>query len=273
MFPTNFLLNVLGQINKACDYFLQSFVRCWRKDNVVNLVIVKSVVFNVGRRHLLSPLSHHQHKRPCLSRRCRPGKLFLGRRTSYFGGKTGLSQNLFLHHIFIDGPLFIDRKPIHFGAESPVTIIRPAHCGRSWRRHENMFVLFTSHRSRGDGCGGWRLLATLWSRNQAAAAAATTVKITPRWWSDCTRRGPIPPSSFIVAKYWLTAKTTDFKICTLQRTCVFIQQSFQNFPQRRLVFVVLKCPLACVSHFVLQNSTFLHIEYLGNIAASHGNIV
>ena len=79
MFPTNFLLNVLDQINKACDYFLQSFVRSWRKDNVVNLVIVKSVVFNVGRRHLLSPLSHHQHKRPCLSRRCRPGKLFWGR--------------------------------------------------------------------------------------------------------------------------------------------------------------------------------------------------
>ena len=60
MFPTNFLLNVLDQINKACDYFLQSFVRSWRKDNVVNLVIVKSVVFNVGRRHLLSPLHHHQ---------------------------------------------------------------------------------------------------------------------------------------------------------------------------------------------------------------------
>ena len=101
MFPTNFLLNVLDQINKACDYFLQSFVGCWRKANVVNLVIVKSVVFNVGRRHLLSSLSHHQHKRPCLSCHCRPGKLFWGRELPIFGGKIAVLHKIYFYVIFL----------------------------------------------------------------------------------------------------------------------------------------------------------------------------
>ena len=33
---------------------------------------------------------------------------------------------------------------IYFATESPVSIIRAAQCGRSWPRHENMFVLFTA---------------------------------------------------------------------------------------------------------------------------------
>ena len=172
--PLNFLLNVICQIQ--VDLSLQSFVGFCRKDNVVNLVIVKSVVFNVGRRHLLSPLPSSAQATlphsPLL-----PRLTFLGGTGLHiFGGNIAVLHKIYFYIIFLSmGRYSLTESPswvtIYFATESPVSIIRPAQCGRSWPRHENMFVLFTAVTVTGAAemdAEPWQLLATPWSRNRTA---------------------------------------------------------------------------------------------------------
>ena len=234
--PLNFLLNVICQIQ--VDLWLQSFVGFCRKDNVVNLVIVKSVVFNVGRRHLLSPLPSSAQATLLHSTLLPRLTFFGGTGLHIFGGNIAVLHKIYFYIIFLSmGRYSLTESPswvtIYFATESPVSIIRAAQCGRSWPRHENMFVLFTAvtvtgaaeprRWMRGHG-SCWRHL------DPATGQLLSQDKLRDDGATARGERGPIPPSSFFVAKYWLTAKTADFKICTLQRPCVFIQQSFQKFP-------------------------------------------